>query len=667
MVGVPPPLFGMPQSTLKKRPPLHPDPAPRAQTPAPARDGFSRSQGHPQRPRTNSTSVLPNMLQNLRLGRPAHRDPQRAAFKPSNEVVVRQDDLFVSDNASLGDVPLRWLMEHADDSAKLTGGGATDGSRMGNRLVWKNPGDKPRSSSTTDQFAKAVLTSLVRKIPLPEDPPTTAFFYERPRNEMQHMVLVRDLDDAIAKCLQEIQQAPELTPTAVRGLLKPVAERMHRAIALSMPAAPRQPDLAPPRPMADCLAHWIDALDQSRAELPVTSIGRRSSINSLLDMAKKTWVSHLIDANGVCRYFGEVGPWCAEAGLADLASLASRLHEETDRYLGVRSLAAENDNPMKRAWESALVRSLVKDPPPEVLGCAHQVGRHMAARIRYVVEKDRDSGRAVVAEFRRLVQNDPRFWTPRVPRLKSFIDAAENKQKRRLLEYLEASPTTGEECLSLYYSTVKLSSALQQKAKRLTPWGQSEADREEYRIRDDARRIIKGSNQLAAGSGILLAHQPPMRGDPYANVHWYRPALSNHPDLADPSPMIDQSLAAGAPYVSGPSGSAAFILGAVDHMINRERGQISRRQAMLGTLMFLTYDGGHSLHEVMWALNLIKPRIDTRLTGPHTESSAYRSDYEEFFKAFPDSTQPYLARARENAFAEMIDYRRQLVRAARPT
>ncbi len=600
MLDIPPLRFGAPKKL--KRTEARQD-VPRAQTPAPWRDTFSRSQaGAPPmpRPRRTSTSVLPDLIKNLRLGGPARPDPERATFKPSNEAVVRRDDLFVSDRASLGDVPLKWLLEHADDNARLTGGGMADGSRMGNRLVWKTPWDKHRGSLTNDFYARSILTSLVRQIPVPEAPLRSAFFYEQPSGGAAHMTLVRDLNDAIEKCVSDIQRAPELSPSAVRSLLKPVAERMHRAVAHTMPPAARWPDLAPPRPMADCMAHWIDALDKVRAELPATSIGRRRSIESLIAVAQKTWVAHVYDANSVHHYFGSIGRWCDEASLPQLSALASDLHAATGRYLKQgRSLAAENDNPMKRAWESALVRSLVNDPPPEVLGCAHQVGRHLAARIRYVVDEDRDAGLAVVSRFHQLTQGDSRFWMSHVQGLQKFVDAPENKQKRRLLEYLETPPRTGEECLSLYYSTVKISRALQENARRFTPWGQTEADQQEFRVRDDARRIIKGSNHLASGSGILLAHQPPMQSDPYANTHWYRPALSNHPDLADPSPMIDKSLASGAPYVSGPSGSAAFILGAVDHMINREQGQISRRQAMLGALMFLTYDGGHSLHEVM--------------------------------------------------------------------
>jgi hypothetical protein len=603
-------------------------------------------------PRAASFPTLPGMLSGLRLGSPSSAPPP-VKFKRPDTVALQRGGLFVKEHASLSDV-LPFLRS-SDPDARLVAITGRDGFTRGDRLFWLKPNEDPLGK--TERKAKDLLLRLIGNIPVPELP--SRLFYENSDPSQRDLWSpVYNLHHAIGKCAGEINDAPRLDGTTVRT----IAERMHRVATLSMPAPSRDPDMAPPRPPADCMAHCLDMLDQARAALPPTSVHRRRNLDAAIASTQKQWLGHALDVDYTREYFKAMAKWGTETGFPQVADLANSLHAETVRYAQQgRSLAAENDNLMQRAWESALVRALIAAPPPATLAAAHQVGRHLAARLRHIEDEDRESAKKVVASLHRGVTGNPRPWIHTVTALEAFANADDNKKKRRLLEYLEREPLTGEECLSIYYVTVKMSKALKTHARKYTPWADTKEDKKEYAIRDDARRLIKGRSQLGPGSGILLAHQPPMQDDPYAGYFGQRPALHNHPDLANPSQMIEHALAHGKPYVSGPSGSSAFILRAVEHMISKEKGQFSRRQAMLGALMFLVFDGGHSLHEVMWALNLSKPRIDTNLSGASSAPSDYVGDYEAFFNAFQDSSQPYLANAKQQAFTSMIAHRRELL------
>jgi hypothetical protein len=109
--------------------------------------------------------------------------------------------------------------------------------------------------------------------------------------------------------------------------------------------------------------------------------------------------------------------------------------------------------------------------------------------------------------------------------------------------------------------------------------------------------VLTGITQPTAG--ITFSHQPATLKQRWM-IPSGRPTESYKPDFNKPSIPIRVALEAGIPYVSGISGSANLMLHLGSYLNRSGDAQTDLRQLLMSVLMFVVFDGGHSIHEVLW-------------------------------------------------------------------
>lgn len=584
-------------------------------------------------------------------GGPIHRTvSQSSVFLPSQKAKASGSTLTLARDADLGDA-LPFLTREASSKSKLTGGRNKDG-------MWLDWTRFTFGKHESLHEAREVLKDLVLNIQEPRRVKRPFIETRTLDNGSRTSLGLAGFDRAVEQCLKDIDAVETLDAESVRRVLQPVSERMHRAAAKELPST-RADTSEAARPPYDCLAHWMDALDTQYGAL-AGSTNRRERIRRIETEARDIWLSHDMTAPDLASYFRGQVDRCNKGGLPTLGALAGKLSRELSRAAATGTLPQQYDSQMARAWESALIRELVKSPPPKVAAAANDLAEAQRARLTSLARANPVAWEKVAGAVQLKMRGDDRFWTAKVSRLSKFVKASADERGDKLLHYLNKMLESGEDCISIHYATVKISAALKQHAPDYIGWDKTAQDAKEFRQRDAARAIVKKPGHIGQGSGILLAHQAPMPDDPYASHFWPRPSTTNRPNINAPSVAVKTSLPSGAPYGSGPSGSVAFVAKAVDYMNRYEHARIDPAHAMLGALMFVVFDGGHSIHEVMWALNQIKPRIDMAIGGKPVPPDRYVGNYNALFNSFHGDTARILRAAVATAFDAVNRYRRKL-------
>lgn len=478
------------------------------------------------------------------------------------------------------------------------------------------------------------------------------------------------------ECHKNIDSELKLNAGALRKVLPMFAERMHRVITSNLASAQVNTQEAP-RPAGDCMAHWMDVLERSTAQLPAHSVHRRTCLEMLKQDVRERWLAHDVNPLGLADHFNKLTDWCKTYQLPDLAKLSARLSLELLRGAEMKARAANQigagddggtamrardyGSSMKRAWEQALVYRLLKNTPPGVIYAADRFRYAHFRRLLYLATKEPWAFARVAHSIHRDLNSDRRPSAVKIPSLKKFLDASAESAPGALLDYLSESINSADRCVPVYLLNAPLYKAIRTHAPHYLTWATSPSHALEHKTLNKARdRTIKDSD-VVQGSGILQAHMPPMDDDPHKLVFGTRPSNHYKPNLARPTPENALTLDHDMPYAAGPSGSTLLLAKAV-HALNRENAGIDTRHAILGTFMAFLFDGGHSLNEVMWALNISKQGgVDMGIGGPYVEPRKFRADYRMFFNSFPMDTQRYLQDAQEYAYNSMLKYRRNIL------
>jgi hypothetical protein len=586
--------------------------------------------------------------------------PLRAS-RPDLPAVQRKLDgtVVFGPSASLSDA-MPFLNTEGSADAKLVASFDDEGSIT---MAWQR--FRALHPGKTSDKARAALKHLIENIPT--GAAILRPFLEWHANDVAQRSahVISDVHSAIERCSTDLDRMRDLTPATVRRVLRPLAERMHRVAMMTVPGTRAQRDA--PRAPVDYVVDWMVALRATVAQLPATSVHRRKTLSRMEEEARHNWLMNPFDPNGLSDQFAEVARTCRRSNVPELASLANRLSFELGRLAhgGGMPLSLLYENNMVRAWETSFVNTLVQNPPEGALRAAGKTLSHLAARMQHLKHSQPDNFDAAVHTLYRLMKDDVRFWMPKVPAIQRFVDAhGDHRRGNALLAYLEHGVRSGEDCVSAYYTTVKLSRALRKHAKNYLMWDNTPQDVQDFATRDAARAIIKQPGYYGLGTGLHLAHQPGLSNGPYMNEFHSRPSLTNRPNLSAPSPAVQSQLASGATYGSGPSGSAGFACKFVDFINRHEDARIDPAHAVLGAFMFVCYDGGHALNEVMWEMNLLKSRsreerIDMGIRGQVYDPNRFVGRFQDFFDSFPRSTRDHLKRASNRAFEDMLRYDRQ--------
>ena len=138
-----------------------------------------------------------------------------------------------------------------------------------------------------------------------------------------------------------------------------------------------------------------------------------------------------------------------------------------------------------------------------------------------------------------------------------------------------------------------------------------------------------------------------------------RPTTVNRPVLEKQSEALQTALKTGTPYASGVSGSTNIALHALNSLNSKNGDNIDKNDFLLGTMMFLVYDGGHSMHEALWTANQLDSplHLGYGLSAPDQKPNEFVADYEKFQSMYKgNSTGQALGQASSTAFENLTNY-----------
>ena len=122
------------------------------------------------------------------------------------------------------------------------------------------------------------------------------------------------------------------------------------------------------------------------------------------------------------------------------------------------------------------------------------------------------------------------------------------------------------------------------------------------------------------------------------------------------------------PYTGGLSGTANMIMGAIMEFYQTDK-TINLLEAVVATIMFVVYDGGHNVHEALWALHQRELQgnpysIGLRLVPlgkPMPSKDLFIADYRQFIDLYQNLPQTKLAldQSCQDAWIRTLEYFKQ--------
>lgn len=82
------------------------------------------------------------------------------------------------------------------------------------------------------------------------------------------------------------------------------------------------------------------------------------------------------------------------------------------------------------------------------------------------------------------------------------------------------------------------------------------------------------------------------------------------------------------PYASGVSGTTNIMMHMYKFLKDEGMNDVGSREFLMNTTLFLVYDGGHSMHEVMWTANQLDRKLGLGLNlGDPSKPNQFVADY----------------------------------------
>lgn len=434
-------------------------------------------------------------------------------------------------------------------------------------------------------------------------------------------------------------------------------------------AAPSDAPREAPRTPSEVLVH-LQALLAKALE----SDAENATLKTLITNTRKMYMKHTMTVDETRKFLTDAATECTQAKLSNLAELCNTLLDSLPEKNADMPATRLHDNIYGRVFDTKFIADLVANPPAEVKSSMQVSGRAIAD----LMDNDNKDDVRPQTKFagnkikEYLSTKDPRFWLPKVPGLEKVRDAKSTDEAfTELKNFLRSDMTNGQDCVAMPYVLCKLSLYL--KAIGGAPWMFDANDNYEKVIMKQAGReapMAPEDQKLATdGAGITLRHQPAAVAEDWM-VPSQRPATVNRPKIGGDdmagrnkptddrtSDAIQQALAHGAPYASGASGSTNIMLHLLKYL-NDKGSAIDTKNYLLGTMMFLVYDGGHSMHEVLWTANQLNTKLGLNLDlgAVSTNPADFVADYEKFAALFTGNTGTAVQAAMDSAWKDTGKY-----------
>ncbi|WP_156425863.1 hypothetical protein [Herbaspirillum rubrisubalbicans] len=348
------------------------------------------------------------------------------------------------------------------------------------------------------------------------------------------------------------------------------------------------------RPGGDCLIQFMDLMQRSGGD----------RAQELLEKASKLWMSGNLSDTSVAAFLMD-----AASGLQDTSRLHSIVVSIADAVSKPKEATERNDNMYGRKFESEFVHILVKNPPAGTIEVTRKIGQALLNDF----DKIHASGTlATETTLKKIADSiELRPWTAQAPDLERFKEDPTYSNLKSVL----LSVNNGIDILKVQSLISKVSKQFSEDIE----WKEYADQRYKY-VLQPARKtrpfqILENEVGLGARQAVDLTNKLGLD----IKTSRYGTGLLNHPeyetqekfytardttygrmnpDMANLSGMEKQALHHGHAIVTGLSGNAN-LLTYLSRRIAEEDSEFSVEQAVLAGMMFLGFDGGHSLNEVM--------------------------------------------------------------------
>jgi hypothetical protein len=333
-----------------------------------------------------------------------------------------------------------------------------------------------------------------------------------------------------------------------------------------------------------------------------------------------------------------------------------------------------------RLFDSMYVNNLVKNPPKEVQVAMTAIADSLGRNLELVfydpnfsnLRKSLDSG-----IHKLIIKKDPRFWFPKVPELNAIKNSPlPAGSTAKVINYLKKEKKNGWELISVPYLLQKLGVLLgkHDTYKNFAPKYFIDADKIYPKIFDEMVKTVRGQRSSKAKPMIILSKEGgiPLKGQPQAIVDPLfiaseRPTDDRYPKLKalksmDPLGKIAllNQLDHGVTWCSGFSGSTNIDLHGWYWVQNntdpRLQKNVDKKAAFLGIILFLVYDGGHSIYEPLWAASVVNNKLglDFKLTD-NSKIEEFIPDFEKYIDIYKNtSLEQRVVDAFDKAFEKII-------------
>ena len=414
-----------------------------------------------------------------------------------------------------------------------------------------------------------------------------------------------------------------------------------------------------PRVPTEVLVHLQAKLEARLKQSPTDP-----ELKKLLVDARKMFMAHTMTIEATKSFLNEAAKGCAQyPDLGDLCTkLAGQLPKD-NKALHPRL----HDNIYGRALDSKMMGDLVKDPPK---GVTEAMGKMCEAMADFLTNLGPQASGCVGNIQTEGKIRDPRFWMNKTPELQEIWKKLNPKDGLAgLLKFLKSPKINGFDCVAVPWLLVRLGNGLDggenaSERYKNVPW-KEEGDKnyKEIITKQTSRESVANESDKTAlnteGAGLNLAHQPSALPPEQGMTPSVRPATRNRPTIGEgqnPAKAMTQAREHGLPYASGCSGSTNLLLHLMKHL--QKKVPVDTKDFLLGSMMFLVYDGGHSIQEVLWTANQLNDKLDLKLDlgGNSNDPNSFVADYDKFIAMFEGATADALKRANENAWTGVTQY-----------
>ena len=264
-----------------------------------------------------------------------------------------------------------------------------------------------------------------------------------------------------------------------------------------------------------------------------------------------------------------------------------------------KALPQYHENLYGRKFDSEIAHALISNPPPAMLEATRAVAKALIERFEPLFASLNDFERLDFLDgIHKWVDDDVRPWMSQTPEVHAFLA---DPSFEALLDALK-KVDSGTDVLKVNFLAVQLSMLGRHTASK--DW-MAFADPNYHDAVLPQRTTFETDHEVTTqGYGIRLHYQPEYeRFAQFGEGKSWSDAKT--PNLEIPSDFEELSAMTGHPIVNGASGSTnimAFML----RELARKDPSLDAKSALLGTMAFLVFDGGHSFNEAMAVADAIE-------------------------------------------------------------